>query len=149
MVKLRLRRKGRRHYPVYDIVAVDIRKKRDGAYLERLGFFNPNDNPNTIEIDAERAVYWLNVGAQPTEVVKRLLSYEGVLLRRALEFKDKSAEEIQEAIDKHKAVVKMRYDRRKQLRKKRKEDKIKAEEEAKKAEAEAEAAAKEAPPAEA
>lgn len=145
MVKLRLRRKGRRHYPVYDIVAVDIRKKRDGGYLERLGFFNPNDNPNTIEIDAERAVYWLNVGAQPTEVVKRILSYEGVLLRRALEFKDKSAEEIQEAVDKHKAIVKMRYDRRKQLRKKRKADKIKAEEEAKKAEAEA----KEAPPAEA
>ena len=126
MVKLRLRRKGRQHYPVYDIVAVDGRARRDGAFLERLGYFNPNHQPSTININAERALYWLNVGAQPTESVNQILSYEGVLLRRALNFKGKSAVEIDEAVNKHKEVVKARYIRRKELRKKRVEAKAKA-----------------------
>ena len=52
MVRLRLRRKGRRHYPVYDIVAVDQRKRRDGAFIERLGYYNPNNTPSTISVDS-------------------------------------------------------------------------------------------------
>lgn len=135
MVKIRLRRKGRRHYPVYDIVAVTERARRDGSFLERLGYYNPNNHPNTIVLDHEKALYWLNVGAQPTPTVLNLLSYEGVLLRKHLTIKGKSAEEIEEAVTKHKEVVTKRYDRRKVLRTKRKEAKAKAEAEAKAAKA--------------
>lgn len=136
MVKLRLRRKGRIHLPVYDIVAVDIRKKRDGKYLERLGYYDPNQSPSVIKIDPDRAIYWLNNGAQPTKTVKNLLSYEGVLLKRALGFKDKPTEEIEEEVAKHKEIVKARYFRRKQLR----VDKAKAKEEAENAPEEGETA---------
>ncbi len=133
MVKLRLRRKGRRHFAVYDVVAVDGRKRRDSDYLERLGFYDPNTKPSSIQIDPDRAIYWLNVGAQPTPIVQKLLSYEGVLLRRALGFKGKNQVEIEEAVKEHKSKVTDRYQRRKDLRKKRQAAKIKAEEEAKKA----------------
>jgi small subunit ribosomal protein S16 len=133
MVKLRLRRKGRRHFAVYDVVAVDGRKRRDSDYLERLGFYDPNTKPSSITIDPDRAIYWLNVGAQPTPIVQKLLSYEGVLLRRAMSFKGKNQVEIEEAVKEHKLKVLDRYARRKDLRKKRKVAKIKAEEEAKKA----------------
>lgn len=127
MVKLRLRRKGRKHYPVYDIVAVDGRSRRDGDFLERLGYYNPNNHPNTIVIDHQKCLYWLGVGAQPSEVVKMILSYEGILLRRHLTLKGKTAEEIEAEVEKHQKVVKSRYDRRKDLRFKRKEAKKKAE----------------------
>ncbi len=129
MVKLRLRRKGRAHHPVYDIVAVDIRAPRDGAFLERLGFYDPNTHPNTIKVDPDRAIYWLNVGAQPTNTVKNILSYEGVLLRRYMAFKGKNQVEIEEAVEKHKQVAADRYERRGDLRKKRKAAKLKAENE--------------------
>jgi len=131
MVKLRLRRKGRAHLPVYDIVAVDGRTRRDGAYLDKIGFYDPNTNPNTIRIDNEKAMRWLNVGAQPTDTVKLLFSYEGVLLRKHLTLKGKSAEEIESEVAKHKTVVAKRYDRRKELRKQRVINKAKAEEAAK------------------
>jgi small subunit ribosomal protein S16 len=145
MVRLRLRRKGRTHHPVYDIVAVDGRKKRDGAFLERLGYYDPHYQPSTIKIDAERAIYWLNNGAQPSDLVRELMSYEGVLLRRALQFKGKSEEEIDAEVEKHKEVAKERYFRRKELRKQKAIAKEKAKEEAEKAEKEAEAKAAEAP----
>ncbi len=145
MVRLRLRRKGRTHHPVYDIVAVDGRKKRDGAFLERLGYYDPHYQPSTIKVDAERAIYWLNNGAQPSDLVRELLSYEGVLLRRALQFKGKSEEEIESEIVKHKEVAKERYFRRKELRKQRVIAKEKAKEEAEKAQQEAEAKPAEAP----
>lgn len=131
MVKLRLRRKGRIHNPVYDIVAVDVRRKRDGGYIEKVGFYDPNHKPSQINFVDDRAIYWLNNGAQPTDRVQHLLSYEGILLKRALQFKGKTEEEIQESVDKHKQIAKARYDRRATLRKKRKEDKIKAEQAAK------------------
>jgi small subunit ribosomal protein S16 len=131
MVKLRLRRKGRMHLPVYDIVAVDGRARRDGAYLDKLGFYDPNTNPNTIKLDTEKALHWLNVGAQPTETVNLLLSYEGVLLRKHLALKNKSAEEIEAEVEKHKKVVSARYERRKKLRVERAIAKAKAEEAAK------------------
>lgn len=137
MVKLRLRRKGRAHHPVYDIIAIDGRKRRDGAYLERLGYFDPNTHPNTVKIDPDKAIYWLNNGAQPSNVVRNILSYEGILLRRHLSFKGKNQVEIEDEVAKHKEITISRYFRRQDLRKKRKENKIKAEEEAKKAEEEA------------
>ncbi len=140
MVKLRLRRKGRVHHPIYDIVAVDIRAPRDGAFLEKVGYYDPNTRPNTIDINPERVIYWLNNGAQPTDTVKNLLSYEGVLLQRHLMLKGKSQPEIDVELEKHKQVVNDRYDRRRQLRKKRVEDKLKAKEEEEKAESKAPAA---------
>jgi small subunit ribosomal protein S16 len=126
MVKLRLRRKGRTHYPIYDIIAVDGRKKRDGAYLERLGYFDPHPSPSKISINPDRVIYWLNVGAQPSDVVRKLLSYEGVLLRRHMQFKGKSQSEIDSAIEDHKNVAAARHTRRKDLRVKRDEAKEKA-----------------------
>jgi len=127
MVKIRLRRKGRIHHPVYDIVAVDARARRDGAFLERLGYYDPNTAPTTIDINHERAIYWLNVGAQATEVVQRLLSYDGVLLRRTLNFKNMPLTEINEAVEKHRKVVNDRYFRQKDKRKQRKAAKAAAE----------------------
>jgi len=127
MVKLRLRRKGRKHYPVYDIVAVNVRARRDGAFLERLGYYNPNTHPNTIVVDSNRALYWLNVGAQPTPTVNRILSYEGILLTKHLKLKGKTDEEIAQEVQKHKEIVAARYLRRKEFRKKRQEAKKKAE----------------------
>lgn len=120
MVKLRLRRKGRIHNPVYDVVAVDIRRKRDGKYLERLGYYDPNHKPSVIKINADSAIKWLNNGAQPTDRVRLLLSYEGILLRRTMEFKGKSEEEIAEAVEKHKANAASRYQKQLEARKTRK-----------------------------
>jgi small subunit ribosomal protein S16 len=116
---------------VYDIVAVDSRARRDGAYLDKVGFYDPNTSPNTIRIKTDKALHWLNAGAQPTETVQFLLSYEGILLRRHLTFKGKSEEEINAEVEKHKQVVATRYERRKKLRKERVIAKAKAEEAAK------------------
>jgi small subunit ribosomal protein S16 len=145
MVKLRLRRKGRIHHPFYDIVALDSRSRRDGAFIERIGYYDPNTKPSTISIDAQRAIYWLNVGAQPTDMVRELMSYDGVLLRRQMTFKGKSEEEISQAINDHKKVAQERYFRRAELRKKRIEAKEKAKLDAEKAAAEAAAAPAPAP----
>ena len=131
MVKIRLRRKGRIHYPFYDIVALDSRKRRDGAFIEKLGYYNPNTHPSTISVDPDRVIYWLSVGAQPSNVVSKILSYEGILLRRALAFKGKNQVEIESEVEKHKLVVQDRYKRRKELRKKRVIAKAKAAEQAK------------------
>jgi small subunit ribosomal protein S16 len=113
---------------VYDIVVMDGRAKRDGAFLERLGYYDPNTAPSTFKINHERAIYWLGVGAQPTLVVHNLMSYDGVLLRRQLQFKEKPAEEIETLVAKHKEIALARYARRKDLRKKRMVAKKKAEE---------------------
>lgn len=117
MVKLRLRRKGRKGYPVYDVVAVDSRKKRDGAYIERLGYYDPNTSPNTVKLDDNRAIYWLNEGAQPTLTVKNIFSHEGVLLKRALLFKGLDEDQITEQVTKHKENALARHDRLKKVRK--------------------------------
>jgi len=118
MVRIRLRRKGRTHRPVYDVVAVDGRKRRDGGYLERLGYYDPNHQPSVIQIDPDKAIKWLNNGAQPSDRVHLLLSYEGILLKRHLQFKGKTEEEIAEAMEKHKANASERYKKRKEARRK-------------------------------
>ncbi len=118
MVKLRLRRKGRRHLPIYDIVALDSRKRRDGAFIERLGYYDPNTQPSKISVNADRAIYWLNVGAQPTQIVRNLLSYEGVLLKRRLLAKGTPIDEISSKVEEHKRLVRDRYFRNKEQRKK-------------------------------
>ena len=84
-VKIRLQRHGKKGKPYYWIVAADARSKRDGRYLEKLGAYNPNTNPATIELDVDGAVNWLQNGAQPTDTARAILSYKGVMLRNHLE----------------------------------------------------------------
>lgn len=83
--KIRLQRHGRKNYAFYPIVIADSRAPRDGKFIERIGSYNPNTNPATITLNFERALYWVNVGAQPTETVRTILSNEGVLLMKHLQ----------------------------------------------------------------
>ena len=83
-VKIRLQRHGKKGKPFYWIVAADARSKRDGKYLEKLGAYNPNTNPATVELNVDGAVTWLQNGAQPTDTAKTLLSYKGALLKNHL-----------------------------------------------------------------
>lgn len=83
-VKIRLQRHGKKGKPFYWIVAADARAKRDGKYLEKLGIYNPNNNPATIELDIDGAVQWLENGAQPTDTARAILSYKGALLKKHL-----------------------------------------------------------------
>ena len=83
-VKIRLQRHGKKGKPYYWIVAADSRSKRDGKYLEKLGAYNPNTNPATIELDVNGAVQWLQNGAQPTDTAKAILSYKGAMLKNHL-----------------------------------------------------------------
>mgnify|MGYP001237492113 CR=1 FL=1 len=80
-VKLRLQRHGKKGKPFYWLVAADSRAKRDGRYLEKLGTYNPNTNPATVNIDIDRAVNWMEKGAQPTDTARNLLSYKGAMLK--------------------------------------------------------------------
>ena len=84
-VKIRLQRHGKKNFAFFHIVVADTRAPRDGRYIEQIGSYNPNTNPATIILNAERALAWLNVGAEPSLVVRRILSYEGVLLRKHLQ----------------------------------------------------------------
>ena len=76
-VKIRLQRHGKKNFAFYHIVVADTRAPRDGRFIEQLGSYNPNTNPATIVLKADRALAWLNVGAQTSLVVRRILSYEG------------------------------------------------------------------------
>ena len=78
MVKIRLRRMGKKKQPSYRIVVADSRMPRDGRYIESLGFYNPMNEPSTIEINDERALYWLGQGAQPSRQVQNLMKIKGV-----------------------------------------------------------------------
>lgn len=82
--KLRLQRRGRKNYPFYQIIVADSRAPRDGKYIERIGSYNPNTHPATVTLDFDRALYWLQTGAQPTDTVRNILSEEGVLLKKHL-----------------------------------------------------------------
>ena len=84
-VKIRLQRHGKKNFAFFHIVVADSRAPRDGRYIEQIGSYNPNTNPATIVLDSERALAWLKVGAEPSLVVRRILSYEGVLLRNHLD----------------------------------------------------------------
>jgi small subunit ribosomal protein S16 len=84
-VKIRLARRGRKKASTYDIVVADARAPRDGRFIEKLGTYNPHTNPATINYDADRAFYWMMTGAQPTDTVRAMLSYRGVLYRRHLQ----------------------------------------------------------------
>ncbi|CAI8198456.1 MAG: 30S ribosomal protein S16 [Flavobacteriaceae bacterium] len=83
-VKIRLQRHGKKGKPFYWVVAADSRSKRDGKFLEKLGIYNPNTNPATVEINVDSAVKWLQNGAQPTDTARTLLSRKGALLKHHL-----------------------------------------------------------------
>ena len=82
---IRLQRHGRKHYPIYKIVVADSRAPRDGRFIEKLGTYNPNVNPAAVELQFERALYWVNVGAQPSDTVRSILSREGVMMMKHLQ----------------------------------------------------------------
>lgn len=82
--RIRLQRHGRKSYAFYQIVVADSRAPRDGKFIERVGSYNPNTNPATVDLNFERALYWLQAGAQPTDTVRNILSREGVCLKKHL-----------------------------------------------------------------
>ncbi len=79
MVKIRLTRMGRRNRPFYRLVVVDSQKRRDGAYIDSLGFYDPIREPAQTNVDVEKAVQWIMKGAQPTETARSILSKFGVM----------------------------------------------------------------------
>lgn len=81
MLKIRLSRRGKKKQPTYRVVVADVESKRDGRYVELIGWYNPLTNPESFRIDEGRALYWLSVGAQPTDAVNRLLKNQGTLER--------------------------------------------------------------------
>jgi len=83
-VKIRLQRFGKKGKPFYHIVAADSRSPRDGKFIERVGSYNPTTNPATVEVDVDNSVKWLRNGAVPTDTVRSILSYKGVLMKHHL-----------------------------------------------------------------
>jgi len=147
VVKLRMQRRGRKKLPIYKIVAADSRSPRDGRFIESIGQYKPLTTPVELEIDYERAMYWLGVGAQPSDTVRSLLSEHGIMLHIHLIRKGKSEEEIQAELEKWRKEKDARKEstvskkQRRAQRRQAEEAKAKEEEE-KKAKAEADAAAK-------
>ncbi|MBQ7988623.1 MAG: 30S ribosomal protein S16 [Bacteroidaceae bacterium] len=82
--KIRLQRHGRKGYAFYSIVIADVRAPRDGKFTEKIGTYNPNTNPATVDLKFDRALYWVEVGAQPTDTVRNILSHEGVYMMKHL-----------------------------------------------------------------
>ena len=146
--KIRLQRHGHKDYAFYPIVIADSRAPRDGRFIERIGSYNPNTNPATISLNFERALYWINVGAIPTDTVRNILSREGVMLMKHLQGGVKKGaftqEEAQKRFDAWKAEKQAKLDaiRNKERDDKKAADKKAIAEEAKKNEAKAEAVAK-------
>lgn len=84
-VKIRLARRGRKKQAIYDVVVADARAPRDGRFIEKIGSYNPNTNPASINLDNDKAFTWLMNGAQPTDTVKAMLSYRGLMLKKHLQ----------------------------------------------------------------
>ena len=147
-VKIRLKREGRKKKPFYHIVIADSRAPRDGRFIEKIGYYNPNTNPATIELDFDKALDWLLKGAQPTDTCRAILSYRGVLYKKHLligvkkgAFSEEEADHRFEAWMKEKeAKIQAKRDRLKQGREY--EEKKRLEEEAKIKEARAQEIAK-------
>jgi small subunit ribosomal protein S16 len=118
-VKIRLTRRGRKKLALYDIVVADARSPRDGRFIEKLGNYNPNTHPATIQLEEESALQWLRKGAQPTHTVRTILSSHGILLRKHLQLGvDKGA--IAQA-DADKKLEAWKQDKAQQLEKKEKQ----------------------------
>ena len=97
-VRIRLTRVGRKKVPHYRIVVMDSRNRRDGAYLEQIGVYHPNEQPAEFEIDEDKALRWLSQGAQPSDTVRSLMSQRGILLHFDLMKRQTPPEKIAEAV---------------------------------------------------
>ena len=84
-VKIRLARRGRKKLAIFDIVVADARAPRDGRFIEKIGTYNPNTNPASINLNDDKALQWVLNGAQPTDTARAILSYKGVLLKKHLQ----------------------------------------------------------------
>ena len=102
-VKLRFRRMGRKQHPVFGLVATDARSPRDGRFIEDLGRYEPIAEPARVKFNADRILYWLGQGAQPSDTVRNLLQKEGILMRWSMTRAGASAEEIETAVEEFKA----------------------------------------------
>ncbi len=118
-VRLRLTRMGRKKKPFYRVVAVDNRKRRDGAYLENLGHYSPLSDPIELKLNEERILYWLKVGAQPSETVRSLLRREGILFKWDLIKKGFDEARIQEELKKLEVIQLERKRKREQAQEKK------------------------------
>ena len=144
MVKLRLKRLGRKNRPFYRLVAIDSRKARDGREIERLGWFNPTGNTDSkMKINQEKVIYWLKEGAQPSDTVKSLLKSQGILYKIHLLNQGISEVKVNEELEKW-----LKQNADKEVSKKIKNKSKKAAKLAEKAPAAKEAKAEEAPAAE-
>ncbi|MBD3165730.1 30S ribosomal protein S16 [bacterium] len=100
-VTIRLTRLGRKKRPFYRIIAVDSRRRRDGAYLEKIGYYDPVARPAIVEVDHDKALKWLNRGAKPSDTVRSLFRREGVMMRWDMSKRDYTQEQIEEAVKAH------------------------------------------------
>lgn len=98
-VKIRLARRGRKKLAMFDVIVADARSPRDGKFIEKIGTYNPLTNPATINLDDQKAFEWLMKGAQPSDTVKRMLSYRGVMLKKHLQIGVVKGAVTQEAAD--------------------------------------------------
>ncbi len=110
-VRLRLRRMGKKKKPFYRIVAIDGREARQGKYLENLGYYNPVPQVTELEVKVDRALYWLQNGAQPSDTVRSLFRKKGVMLRYSLLKNGKSTEEIDSEVKKWETLQEERFKR--------------------------------------
>lgn len=117
-VKIRLARRGRKRQAIYDVVVADVRAPRDGRFIERIGQYNPNTDPASIEIDTEKAFDWVMKGAQPTDTVRAMLSYRGVMYRKHLQIgvdkgaisQEEADKKLQEWMDSKEAKIKSKIE---------------------------------------
>jgi len=125
-VKIRLQRGGKKKQPIYRVVAADGRYKRDGRFLEKLGNYNPNTDPMTIDLKENRVMYWLGVGALPTDTVRNLLSRKGIMLKWYLKKKGKDEATISTEFEKWQMAQSLKRDKELAKKSRRKEVKKKA-----------------------
>ena len=132
MVKLRLKRMGKKRKPIYRIVAADARSPRDGRFIEDVGFYDPNKEPMEVRIKEKRVVYWINSGAKPTETVMSLLRRLGLLHKLRLKKRGFSEEAITEEMNKYFDKKKDQLEREKERKLRRRQNKTKKSKEEKK-----------------
>ena len=117
---------GKKRQPIYKVVAADVRSPRDGKYIEAIGSYNPKTDPAVVELNEERALYWLNCGAQPTTTVKNLLSRKGILLRKELLKKGLSEEDVNAKMEEWKNAQDSKLANKKEKAEKKKQEKLEA-----------------------
>ena len=125
MVKLRLKRLGKKKFPIYRIVAADARSPRDGRFIEEVGYYNPNPDPMELRIKEDRVLYWLKTGAQPTDTVRSLFQREGIILKWHLEKKGFDENKIEEELEKFHSGKEAKLEREKEKKLRRKKKKVK------------------------